>query len=301
MFILPSPVQFLYRQKSIEVYVKRDDLIHPVVSGNKWRKLKGIVDHAVRSGKNGLLTFGGAFSNHVLATAAAGTYFDLPTVAIIRGENNSKTNPTLSEAASYGMSLHFVDRKAYKEKESSPIVQSILSQYENYEMISEGGKHPLALLGVSEIIQECIDEQYGNIDFLVTAIGTGTTYAGLLQSIPTHIKLVGIPVLKHKNISEDICSFIGISSLPENAKIVHDYHFGGYAKFTNEQVLFMKQLKQNYQLDTDVVYTSKVFYAVQDLIRSAYFPEHSKVLVLHTGGLQGNRGMEIRFPEIFKL
>lgn len=296
MFDLPSPTQYLGAKNKINIHVKRDDLIHPIVSGNKWRKLKFQIQGIIENDQKGLITYGGAYSNHILATAAAGQYFKLPTIGIIRGEATSISNPTLSKAVALGMTLHFVNRSDYKIKEQALSVQEIIQAHLDYALIPEGGKHQLAFPGIAEILAECTAQLDCVPHYFVVAIGTGTTFSGLLTALPIGAKLIGIPVLKHKKIESEICEILEMDRLPNQGVLIHDYHFGGYAKCKPELVEFKNQIFAEYGLQTDLVYTSKVFYAVWDLIEKNYFPIGSNVVVIHTGGLQGNEGMKERFP-----
>jgi len=298
---LPSPLQSLDipNNNGISFLIKRDDLIHPTLSGNKWRKLKYQLAYAKEQSFTGVLSFGGAYSNHILATAVAAKIESFNSIGIIRGESHSINNATLSKAVHYGMELHFISREEYKLKEKGRTAQDILSKHPEYYLIPEGGKHQLALTGVAEIVDEMMQE-VNSIDYMLCAIGTGTTFAGLARA--NKIKsLIGIPVLKHSKIQQEIEEDLLLEELPSNCKLIHDYHFGGYAKFNNELIDFMHGIYDEHAIPTDVVYTSKLMYAVVDLLHQGYFKAGSTVCIYHSGGVQGNAGMNERFPGLVKF
>lgn len=298
---LPSPLQELKlnNNKGVHFYVKRDDLIHQDISGNKWRKLKYQIQDAIDHKHDGIITFGGAFSNHIVATAAACQLSGLESVGIIRGERSSIDNPSLRKASRYGMTLHFVNRSDYKIKENSKRINAVISQYSNYQLIPEGGSHQDGLLGVEEIIKEINVQSKLVFNYACCAVGTGTTFAGLANSFGG--ELIGVNVLKNVSVVNDICQLLKKSTLEKKHKIIHDYHFGGYAKFTPELIKFMHKLYQNHAVKTDVIYTSKLFFAAMDLLTSNYFKANSHVMIYHSGGLQGNEGMNYRFPGLINF
>ncbi len=300
---LPSPLHPIpiQNKKAIKFFIKRDDLIHPTISGNKWRKLKYQLTHAKEQGFKGILTFGGAYSNHIIATALAAKKEGLNSIGIIRGEAHSINikNATLSKATEYGMDLQFISREEYKLKEEGQYVQELLNKRSGFFLIPEGGKHQLALPGVAEIIQEMASD-IDNIDYLLCAIGTGTTFAGLAKTKKIK-QLIGIPVLKHSNIQQEIEEDLLGEHLTSDCSILHDYHFGGYAKFNSELIDFMHDINSQYNIPTDVLYTSKLLYAAVDLLRQDYFKADSTVCIYHSGGIQGNAGMNERFPDLVKF
>jgi len=297
-FHLPSPLQELNIENdhSIRFFVKRDDLIHKDISGNKWRKLNYQIQDIIAQGQEGIITFGGAFSNHIVATAAASQLCGLKSVGIIRGESVALDNPTLQLAKSYGMNFHFVNRSAYRLKQGSDDIATIISKYPNFELIPEGGSHPRALIGVGEIIDELKKQVTIDFDYALCSVGTGTTFAGLAKSFEG--ELIGINALKNESIVTEICAQLDQSSLQLNQTILHDFHFGGYAKHTTELIDFMHQLYEHHKVKTDVIYTSKLFFAAIDLLKQDYFKAGSHVLIYHSGGLQGNTGMNYRFPDL---
>lgn len=267
------------------VDVLRLDLIHPVISGNKWFKLKYFLEEAKSLQKKCILTFGGAFSNHIIATAAACKEFGFKSIGIIRGEKPSILSRTLQDAINYGMDLFFVSREEYKQKK---IPQKIFSKYkEEIYIIPEGGYGQKGVEGVKEILQN-IDSSYTNI---IAAVGTGTTLAGLIEGSYSHQKIIGISVLKNNfSLEKEIESLIDEEN-KNRMTIIHDYHFGGYAKHTNELISFMNEFYKSTSIPSDFVYTGKLFFAVNNLIYKNYFLPQSKLLIVHSGGLQGNQSL----------
>jgi 1-aminocyclopropane-1-carboxylate deaminase len=282
---LHSPLQKIQHPHLSQLSVKRDDLIDPYISGNKWRKLKYILADAVEKGKNHLITFGGAYSNHLVATAAAAARSGLKASAFVRGERVE--NEMLLLCRLYGMELLFTDREAYRDKQGC--YNQHFAQNPDCYFIDEGGASAEAVMGCAEIISE-LPADTGHI---FCAAGTGTTAAGLLQGIrnaglPT--KLHVIPVLKGGNfLLEDIERY----AEAKDQLILHtDYHFGGYAKTTPELLNFMRQFSARTGILTDPVYTAKMFFALDDLARQEYFQGDEKIIALHTGGLLGILGMK---------
>lgn len=272
----------------VQLFLKRDDLIHPFISGNKWRKLKHHLLKAEENHKRHLITFGGAFSNHILATAAAGAKFGFKTTAFVRGEEVQ--NPTLTFCKIFGMQLIFVDRLAYRDKQN--LYQSYFGENSDAYFIDEGGFGPEAELGCREIIQE-LQQEY---DHIFCAAGTGATSSGIineihLQNLKTQFHL--IPVLKGGSfLKEDIKPLL-VSDLPFH--LHEDYHFGGYAKTTPQLIDFIKDFSSKTGILLDPVYTSKALFAIQDLASKNTFSKGSKILMIHTGGLFGNLGMLDKF------
>ena len=285
-FIYSSPVEEIQdpylAAKKIQLFVKRDDKIHPFISGNKWRKLKYHLSWAAENNIKTLVTFGGAWSNHLLATAAAGANFGFKTVGFVRGEEVK--NPVLSMCSLFGMQLRFVDRVSYKNKEE---IFGINFTQNEALFIDEGGKSTLGIQGCSEILNE-LQYQY---DHIFCAAGTGTTIVGIQEGINL-LKLKTqahcIPVLKGGEFLLKEFEDWGI----ENNKIqLHsDYHFGGYAKTKPVLNQFIKKFTSTTGIMIEPTYTGKLFYGVYDLIAKDYFEKNSKILVIHTGGLTGLLG-----------
>lgn len=265
------------------VDVLRLDLLHPVVSGNKWFKLQHYLREA-KKGKKALLTFGGAFSNHIVATAAAATGAGLKSIGVIRGEPGPVQSHTLLAAHGYGMQLYHTDRVAYREK---IIPAAVCRDYDASHLypIPEGGYGAKGVTGAGDILRKNKVEKYTHI---LSAVGTGTTLAGLTMAAGEHQQVVGISALKNSfSLAEEIRHLLP----PEkwNAfSLLHDYHFGGYARKTPQLISFMNELYQKTGIPTDFVYTAKSFFAAFHLMQRGYFTASDKILLIHTGGLQGN-------------
>jgi len=271
---------------NIRLTVKREDLLHPHISGNKFRKLKYNILEAKAKNKSCLLTFGGAFSNHIAATAAAGSEYNFNTIGIIRGEelvSKIGENPTLSFAQAKGMKLEFISREAYRNKTENYFIESLREQFGDFYLVPEGGTNELAIQGCEEILDE------GDIGFthICCAVGTGGTISGIINSALPHQKVIGFPALKGAGLSDDICKF----ARKGNWELAEGYHFGGYGKVTEELITFMNDFYSTSGILLDPVYTGKLFFGVIDLVRNGYFPENSDILLIHTGGLQGIAGM----------
>lgn len=270
----------------VSLFVRREDLVHPVVSGNKYRKLKYNLQRAKEEGHHTLLTFGGAFSNHILATAHAGKANGFKTIGIIRGEElsgNFNNNATLSSAKAAGMRLHFVSRQEYREKYRQVFLDKIASRFGRFYLLPEGGTNALAIKGCSEILQDK-DRQF---DVLCCAVGTGGTLAGIISASQPGQKVIGFTVLKGEYLKKDICSFVDGS----NWHLQSDYHFGGYAKINETLIAFINGFRKSTGLPLDPVYTGKLFYGILDMARQKMFLPGTKILAIHTGGLQGIAGM----------
>ena len=281
---IPTPIQRLDDNKfninGIQVYLKRDDLIHPFVSGNKWRKLKGYLADAREKKCRQLVTFGGAFSNHLLATACAGAIHRFDTKAYVRGEYVDLNNPVLTMCRIYGMNLMPISKEEYSAKKSN------FSPFDNNEYwINEGGFGALGTMGCAQIIDE-LEETY---DHIICAVGTGTTLAGLIKGVEkrkTETQIHGIAVLKNASyLNEEIEKLIQPASV--NFRIHTDYCFGGYGKVNNEITDYIKYFAQRFGVLLDPIYTAKMMLATHDLINSGVFKPGQKILCIHTGGLTG--------------
>ncbi|MBC7615332.1 MAG: pyridoxal-phosphate dependent enzyme [Pedobacter sp.] len=283
-----SPIHSFHCQNSTQIWVKRDDLIDPYISGNKWRKLKYILADASLNGKNHLVTFGGAYSNHLVATAAAAARNGLKATAFVRGEN--VMNEMLFLCQLFGMHLIFVDRESYRHK--NLLFEQYFKEDQSTYFIDEGGASEAAVKGCSEIIGE-LTEPY---DYIFCAAGTGTTAAGLLRGIniaKLNTELHIIPVLKGGE-------FIGteINRYENDLSKLHlhtHYHFGGYAKTTPVLIKFIKEFVAETGILIDPVYTAKMFYAIDDLLSRNQIRKGAKILAIHTGGLLGMLGMKEKF------
>jgi len=275
-----------------QVSLKPDYLIHPTVSGNKYRKLKYNLQKVQSENYKGILTFGGAFSNHIAATAAAGMVLNIPTVGVIRGEelaSKKELNSTLNYAKSCGMHLEYVSRSDYKQKNDPAYLKLLLENFKNFYVIPEGGTNGLAIKGCQEILSQ----EDLTFDIICCAVGTGGTIAGLINSsLPTQ-KIIGFPALKGGFLNEDICKFASQS----NWELWDAYHFGGYAKVDSKLITFMNHFKSTYKIPLDPVYTAKMMYGIFDAIQTGKIPKNAKVLAIHTGGLQGVEGMNLRLKQ----
>ena len=272
---------------SISLFIKREDLLHPTISGNKFRKLKYNILEAKSQNKSTLLTFGGAFSNHILAVAAAGKEHNLKTIGIIRGDELADKigdNPTLKKAQEFGMVFDFISREHYRDKNDIDFKDNLKSKYGEFYLLPEGGTNELAVKGCEEILNA--DDDF---DFICCSVGTGGTISGLINCSKPCQKVLGFPALKGDFIQEDIRKF----AKRDNWELITDYHFGGYAKMNDELIYFMNHFYATYNIPLDPIYTGKMVYGVLDLIKNNYFPENSKILLIHTGGLQGIEGMNI--------
>jgi 1-aminocyclopropane-1-carboxylate deaminase len=268
-----------FMAKNIDVSVLRLDKIHPFISGNKWFKLCYYLEEAKALHKKKIVTFGGAWSNHIIATAAVCRLNGFEATGIIRGEEAAELSPTLKLAKEMGMQLIFISREDYSQKK----IPEEVNADDNY-FISAGGYGKKGAAGAGTILDAVEKETWSHI---CCAAGTGTMIAGLVQASSEQNKVVGISVLKNNfEIEQQVRSL-----LPENKKnfdIVHDYHFGGYAKFKPELIRFMNEFYRSTSIPSDFVYTGKLFYAIHDLVAKDYFPPGSRLLVIHSGGLQGN-------------
>lgn len=270
----------------VELFIKREDLIHKHISGNKYRKLKYNIEEAKELHYNTLLTFGGAFSNHIAAVAAVGKEFGFKTIGVIRGEelkDNTAYNPTLQFARSQGMQFHFVSRADYRKKEEASFVDQLRKEFGDFYLVPEGGTNKLAVKGCEEILTH--DDK--RFDCVCCAVGTGGTISGLINASGSHQKILGFPALKGDFLSNNIAKFV----TKDNWELITDYHFGGYAKIDAELVGFINWFKQNFDVPLDPVYTGKLMFGVKDMIDKSYFKPNSRILVIHTGGLQGIAGM----------
>lgn len=275
----------LVKEHDLRFIVKREDLNHPFVSGNKWWKLKYNLQEALRQGHDTLLTFGGAYSNHIFATAAAAKELRIKSIGIIRGEEALPLNHTLAFAESCGMKLHYISREAYRKKTEPDFIEQLHHQFGNFYLIPEGGTNKLAIKGCSEFASQLSQEI--DFDYLCLSIGTGGTMAGMIEGLEVSKKIIGFSSLKGGEFLEREISSM-TSPEKTNWSINTKYHFGGYGKTTSALKSFIVEVKRNYQLPLDIVYTSKMFFGVLDFIKKGYFKKGSTLLVLHTGGLQGN-------------
>ncbi|OTG65646.1 1-aminocyclopropane-1-carboxylate deaminase [Acinetobacter sp. ANC 4470] len=267
---------------SVSLSIKRLDQIHPQISGNKFFKLKYNFLEAQKQGFEKVLTFGGAYSNHIAATAYAAHLFGLKSVGIIRGEelSNKVLNSTLSTAQHFGMQLHFVSREHYRQKDQPEYLPELKQQFPEHYIIPEGGTNALAIQGCQEILS-ADDRQ--NYDVICCAVGTGGTISGLIEASAAHQRILGFSALKGDFLSHEVAQY----TVKKNWNITDDYCFGGYAKAPVELMQFIEKFEQDFAIPLEQVYTGKMFYGVFDLIQKKYFPLNTRILIIHSGGLQG--------------
>lgn len=275
-----KPIIDTFEYKNYQIGVLRLDKIHADISGNKWFKLKYNIEQALIEQKNTLLTFGGAYSNHIAATSVACQLAGFKSIGIIRGEKIIPLNPTLSLATEHGMNLHFVSRLVYQQKRTDSYLQELQKLYPQAYIVPEGGDNELGEKGCSEILTDATNLYQQ----LFCAYGTGTTFKGIASSLQTHQQLTAIHVLNYQ----------AETTIPQTS-INNNYHFGGYAKHTSELLEFKKWFEEQFNIPLDYVYTAKLFYAVFDLINQQKLDKSQPILIIHSGGLQGNKGYEERY------
>jgi len=282
-----QPISVL-KKYGVEIFLKREDDIHPFISGNKYRKLKYNIEEAKRLKHETLLTFGGAFSNHIAAAAFAGKEFGFKTIGIIRGDelqDKINENPTLSFAEACGMKFKFVSREQFREKHTPLFLEKLHETFGNFYLLPEGGTNELAIRGCEEILNNGDDD----FDFVCCSVGTGGTISGIINSSKPGQQVLGFPALKGSFLIEDISKFVS----KQNWNIIADYSFGGYAKIDEALIHFINQFKKDNNIQLDPVYTGKMMFGIFDLMKKGYFPRGSKILAIHTGGLQGISGMNL--------
>lgn len=304
--ICRSPLQTishpLFTQKNVTVSVKRDDLLHAHISGNKWRKLKFNLLQARENNIGHILSFGGAYSNHIHALAAAGFYFNFKTSAIIRGEAHYANNPTLKQAQEWGMELHFVTRKEYRRRSEETYIQQLQGRFPDAFIVPEGGSNSLALTGVSELCNEIRLQCNRTIDHVVTATGSGGTLAGLIAGFSNDYsdkspKITGIAVLKEADYLRDSIDQLlqqNAIQAPASWQLHTQFHGGGYAKVSQPLKDFCEAFEQQTNIPVEPIYTGKMFYALFELLEQDYFKAGDHIVALHTGGLQGLQGLKLR-------
>ena len=277
-----------------QLFIKREDEIHPLVSGNKFRKLKYNLKAAKQNKTKTLLTFGGAFSNHILATAVAGKLQNFKTIGVIRGDELGQdlsktlaTNSTLRAAYDHGMKFEFISREKYRDKMSSDFLQKLELKYGDFYTLPEGGTNALAVKGCEEILTTDDNE----FDYICSCVGTGGTIAGIINSIEAPQKVIGFPALKGDFLIKEIQQYCRGQ---KNWQLVSDYHFGGYGKYSDELIHFINRFKEDTTIPLDPIYTGKMMFGVLDMIKKNSFPKGSKILIIHSGGIQGIEGFNHR-------
>ena len=259
----------------------RLDLIHPEISGNKWFKLKHNIDFAIQNNFKSIVSFGGAYSNHLHALAFAGKQYNLKTIGIIRGE--FVENETLQDCKRWGMDIHFISRETYREKYDIHFLKTVQEEFKTSYIIPEGGNNALGQKGCAEIVSPEQKEKY---DLFCCSIGTGATFTGIVNSLGGEKKAMGFSAIKNGHY---IANEIQQQTPFSNFELQYEYHFGGFAKLNNGLITFMQQFKSEHQIELDRVYTGKMLFGIFDLIEKNSFQEDTKILAIHTGGLQGNR------------
>ncbi|WP_405205252.1 1-aminocyclopropane-1-carboxylate deaminase/D-cysteine desulfhydrase [Aquimarina sp. LLG6339-5] len=278
------------KEAGVSVCIKREDLIHEYISGNKFRKLKYNFLEAKNKGFETILTFGGAFSNHICATAAAGKLVGLDTVGVIRGEELAKNlshtlsqNDTLRLASHNGMQLKFVSRADYKEKTSTAFLEALKKEFGSFYCVPEGGTNDLAIKGCEEILTS--EDQV--FDYICCAVGTGGTISGIINASQGKQQVIGFPALKGDFLSDEIKKY----THKTNWSLTNEYHFGGYGKINLTLIEFINRFKKEQNIALDPIYTGKMMYGVFDKIEKGFFTKNTRILAIHTGGLQGVSGM----------
>lgn len=289
------PTDFLenyFSKSTLQIAIKREDKIHPFVSGNKFRKLKYNLVEARNLKTDTLLTFGGAFSNHIAATAAAGNQFGFKTIGIIRGEeliDKIEENPTLAFAKAQGMQLYFITREAYKQKDFEVFRDDLKKQFGDFYLLPEGGTNTLAVKGCEEILTQQ-DEIF---DIICVSVGTSGTMAGIVNGSKPHQKVIGFSALKGNFLENEVKK----QTSKTNWEITDRYCFGGYAKVNSALIDFINTFKKHTGIPLDPIYTGKMIYGVFQMIEEGKISKNSRILAIHTGGLQGIAGMNINLKK----
>ena len=293
----------LLKTRGISLFVKRDDLIHETISGNKWRKLKYNIESCVVKKKQGIITFGGAYSNHLIATASACDRVGIKSIGIVRGDElTSESNETLKACSLLNMELVFVSREDYRLRFEKAYIEGLSIKYPNYLVVPEGGANYHGMIGCQEILKEIEFKP----DHIFVAQGTTTTSCGLAMGLNDKQKIHVVPVLKGFDSLDEMknlyiqCGMDNewIEQLLSNVTVHDEYHFGGYGKYTPELLEFIKEYYLSYSLKLDPIYTGKAMFALMSELQNKSF-DNSVVLFVHTGGLQGVNSIELRSD--FKL
>lgn len=279
----------LFNAHRVQVWIKRDDLNHPLIQGNKWHKLRLNIQQAKREQKTSLLSFGGAFSNHILALAAAANDQGLNSIGYIRGDeladNHQAWSSTLKHAQGLGMQLKFIDRQTYRMRDHQAWLSNLQAQYPDAYILPEGGSNRLALNGIAELAQHLMQQQ-ADFDYLLCAVGSGGTLAGLAKHLPNDKQILGIACLKQADyLITKIQDWLVESK--ENWQLLTQFHGGGFGKTNSDIVFKSNEFEQEFKVLLDPVYTAKMIYAFYQLLEQNYFAPDSKIILYHSGGLQG--------------
>ena len=282
----------MIERSGVKLLVKREDMNHPFVSGNKWWKLKYNVEEALRLRHKTLLTFGGAYSNHIYATSAAANELSLKSIGVIRGEERKLLNRTLTFVKEKGMMLHYVSREDYRRKNESFFVEALQEKFGDFYLLPEGGTNSLAVQGCSEFAKVFLAPI--SFDYLCLPVGTGGTMAGIVKGLEGRKRVIGFSSLKGGTfLNTEVRNLLGTESKIklDNWQIETDYHFGGYGKYTPALMDFISSAWKDHHLPLDPVYTSKMMFGIYDMIARGRIERSSTVLMLHTGGLQGTESL----------
>lgn len=281
--------------KGANFQLLRLDQIHPLISGNKYFKLKHNIKACLQAGKNTILTFGGAYSNHIHATAYAAKLVGIKSIGIIRGEQMQVLNPTLQDAADWGMELAYADRAEYRNKTSADFLENLAEQFGDFYLIPEGGDNELGRTGCEEIVEYFP----ASCKHIVCAAGTGTTAAGIISRSKIDQKIYVVSALKGDFLKQEIA--LKLTNQTAEWELLDQFHFGGYAKWDPSLLDFIQSFKEESGVLLDPVYTAKTAFASVQLINEGYLPNDGSVLMIHTGGLQGVRGFNQRFGNLIHL
>jgi len=290
----------LFQQYGVELYIKREDLVHKQISGNKWYKLKHNLQHAKDQGFSRLVSFGGAFSNHLHAMAFAGQQLGFETIGFVRGERPALLNPTLADAEQWGMQLQFLSRTDYRRRHDAAFVAKLVEPYQPCFVIPEGGANQWALAGCADIV-EGINHQLTDFDVVCVPCGTGATLAGIVVALGGNTEVLGFPALKGAtSLVGEIRAMIAEfdAGCATQWHLVDEFHCGGFAKITPELVAFMQCWQQQTGVALDPVYTGKMMMGLCELLKRDYFPVGTRIVAVHTGGMQGLRGMQEKMTRL---
>lgn len=300
-----SPIEQIreefFKNFDIELFIKREDLNHPTIQGNKYWKLLHNIKEAQNIGHHTVLTFGGAFSNHIYATAAAGQAAHLKTIGIIRGEKIEPLNHTLQSAASFGMQFHFISREAYRKKNEPDFLENLKKKLGNHFIIPEGGTNDLAISGCQELASEI--KQQGNFDKICLSVGTGGTIAGLISGFDGSPSVLGFSSLKGDFLYKEVENLLFNYNQRKysNWEINTSYHFGGYARHKKELIEFINEFKKTHNILLDPIYNGKMMFGIYKMIQNGDFSKGAKILAIHTGGLQGIVGFNARYGNLIQV
>ncbi len=292
-----TPVVLPGVNNDVNVLMKRIDLVHSVISGNKWYKMKYNIVEMKKLGIKTMLTFGGAYSNHIHAAAHAGKIFGFKTIGLIRGEEHIRLNSTLQAAVDDGMELQYVDRTTFRKRETEEFLKSIRERFGNVYILPVGGTNKIALKGCKEIVEQ-IEVDY---DYICSASGSGGTFAGIIVGLNGNKRGIAFPALKGGEFLEDVISDL-VSEYTgktfSNWQLNTDYHFNGFGKLSKELIDFTHEFNELNGFELDYIYTNKMMFGIADLIKRKFFKSGETIVAIHSGGLQGNEGMKEKVKKI---